>query len=160
MCWQWAHSHQSVSPNIFFWFSYQKLFAQGPDCECIGAKPTASLVSKKGPDCECIGKTQVILSFFKLLNELKMQNFDFHWKVPQTSKIAKSENMQDAYRFFVLEIECCSRYAERSQFTLAGHRRLRTQISICAMFHLFCTHAWLRAFFLYDALRQSSRWLH
>ena len=33
---------------------------QGPDCECIGAKP--KLAAKKGPDCECIGKTQVASS--------------------------------------------------------------------------------------------------
>ena len=34
--------------------------AQGPDCECIGAKPKTVLLKgeKKGPDCECIGKTQ------------------------------------------------------------------------------------------------------
>ena len=52
----------------------QSYVLQGPDCECIGAKPKTSLVSKKGPDCECIGKTQVTLSFIKVPNELKMQN--------------------------------------------------------------------------------------
>ena len=55
----------------------QSYVLQGPDCECIGAKPKAAL-SKKGPDCECIGKTQVALSFFKEQNELKMQHLSYH----------------------------------------------------------------------------------